>query len=56
VVEAPQGAEVVALTPSATDAMVPSGSEVTVSTLDPATGTWVVAQRLHVPVQYGSSS
>jgi len=53
---APAGSAVVAVTPSGTDAMVPRGANLTVSALDPSSGTWTVAQRLHVPIEYGSSS
>lgn len=56
VVAAPSGVAVVAVTPSGIDALVPSGSDVAVSSLDPTSGTWAGSQRLHVPIEYGSSS
>jgi hypothetical protein len=39
-----------------TEALAATGSALTVWTLDPATKHWRTAQKMNVPIEYGSSS
>lgn len=42
--------------PSRPEALVASGTTLTIWSLDPGTAHWTVSQVIHVPIQYGSSS